>query len=323
MMTTLSVTFLAVFKLFLISLGGYLLIRFRVFSRNSVGDLAKLILYLPLPALLFVNMFHSFSPALIRELIVIPLGAIFMLILAWAVAAIGSFLLAIPRENRSLFTAMMMFGNTGYMPIPLVMSILPEDQAARAVVYISLFLSIFSPLFWIFGIHLVKKGNQVESASGKLISPPFVGILAGVLCSLIYPVRNFLQIHGNVIMESCRLLGEATVPLAMILIGAVIATLNPQNTKDWKIVGSLILLKMILFPLLVIGVLHLIPLPNLVRLVLAIEGMVPPATNLVIMAKSYGKGADLISFSLFTTYLFSLITIPCFILLVNLLFPVF
>jgi predicted permease len=323
MITTLSVTFIAIVKLFLISLGGYLLVRFRIFSRNATGDLAKLILYLPVPALLFVKMFQSFTPALIGELIIIPLGAVFMLILAWGVAALGCFLLAIPGEKRSLFTALMMFGNTGYIPIPLVMSILPEEQASLAVVYISLFLLIFSPLFWVFGIHMVAKGSQVESAPRKLISPPFVGILAGVLCSLIPPVRDFLHTHGNVIMESCRLLGETTVPLAMILIGAVIATLTFQNTKDWRIIGGLILLKMILFPFLVIGVLYLIPLPNLIRMVLAIEGMVPPATNLVIMAKSYGKDADLISLSLFTTYLFSLITIPCFILLASLLFPVF
>lgn len=322
MITTLSVTFLAVVKLFLISLGGYLLIRFRIFSRNAIGDLAKLILYLHVPALLFVKMFQSFSPALFRELIIIPLGAVCILILAWLVAAIGAFLLAIPGENRSVFTAMMMFGNTGYIPIPLVMSILPEDQAARAVVYISMFLLIFSPLFWTFGIYLVAKGNPRESALKKLISPPFAGILVGVLCSLIFPVRNFLQNHGSVIIESCRLLGEATVPLAMILIGAVIATLAPQNMKHWKIMGGLILLKMILCPFLVIGILYFIPLPNLIRLVLAIEAMVPPATNLVIMAKTYGKDADLISSSLFTTYLFSLISLPCFILLASQLFPI-
>jgi predicted permease len=323
MITSLSVTFLAIVKLFLISSGGYLLIRCRIFSRNAIGDLAKLILYLPVPALLFVKMFHSFSPALIRELMVIPLGAVFMLILAWFMAVLACFLLAIPREDRSLFTAMMMFGNTGYIPIPLVMSIFPEEQASRSVVYISLFLLLFSPLFWFFGLHMVSRGSGEASGRGRLISPPLVGILAGVICSLIFPIRNFLQNHGSVLLESCRIVGETTVPLAMILIGSVIATLAPRNTNDWKIVLGLILVKMILFPFLVIGILYLLPLPNLVRMVLAIEGMVPPATNLVIMAKSYGKGADLISLSLFTTYMFSLITLPCYILLASRLFPVF
>ena len=92
MTTPLSVTFLAVVKLFLISLGGYLLIRFHLFSRNAIGDLARLILYLHVPALLFVKMFQSFSPSLIKEFMVIPLGAVCILILALALAAIGIFL---------------------------------------------------------------------------------------------------------------------------------------------------------------------------------------------------------------------------------------
>jgi len=318
---TVSVTFLAVIKLFLISLGGYLLVRLKVFSKDGVNELAKMVLYLTVPTLLFTKVFASFTPSLLLKLGVIPLGTLALVILAGALGFLGLWLLPISEKDRGPFLAMMIFGNTGYIPIPLVMSILPEEQASQAVFYISLFLLAFSPLLWTLGVYLIGHRKTEKMPLSRFVSPPVVGILLGILCASIPPLRFFLRHQGAFLVESCNMLGTATVPLAMILIGGAIASLEPGRIFNWPVMGGLIALRMLLFPALVIFLLSLVPLPAMIRFIIALEAMVPPATNLIIIAKTYDSPGDLLSLSLFVTYLLSIITIPLFLLVTTNLFP--
>jgi len=322
MSITLGVTFLAIVKLFLVSLGGYLVVRLRIFSKGAVKDLARLILYVNVPCLLFVKMFHSFKPSLLRELAVIPLSAFLMTALAGVLALVGMKLFRIASETRNIFSCMVLFGNSGYIPIPLVMSVLPENQASQGVVYISLFLLVFSPLLWTVGVYLMGRDARVKLPMKKLFSPPMAGILCGLLAAAIPPVKTLLTHHAKVIIKSADLIGEATVPLAMILIGAVMATLDVKARFRWNFLIGVFFLKMVALPVITLGILYVLPLPNLVRFIIALEAMVPPATNLVVIAKTYNKSAELVSLSLFVTYLISMITVPLLLFLTTLLFPI-
>ncbi len=316
-----STTVLAIIKLFLIGLGGYLLVRTGVFSHRAINDLARLILYLAVPALVFFTMFKSFNPSLIKAAATIPLSAILLTALAGGIAIAGSALFSLSGEQRNVFFALMLFGNSGYLPIPLVMSILPEAQADQAIVYISLFLVVVSPLMWSYGVYLIGKTAGTDMPLNRLVSPPMVGIVLGVICSVLPPLRQFFSGPGNFFVESCELLGKATVPLAMILLGAILATLRYHRGANWSIIGAILGLKMLLLPVVVITLLYFIPLPNMVRLVIAIQAMTPPATNLVVIARTYGRSADLVSLTLLVTYLFALLTFPFFILITTHLFP--
>ena len=356
MSITLSTTCLAVVKLFLISLGGCLLVRLGLFSREAVTDLARLILYLPLPALVFITIFRRFNPTLILEAAVIPLSAILLTVLAGGLAWVGAFLSHVPPEHRSTYFAVLLFGNSGYIPIPLVMSILPEEKGEEAVALISLFILLFTPMLWSIGVYLVahrkspgistKEGSKQSLYLRKMISPPLIGIVSGILCAVISPVKEFLHSGGKFLVESLSLLGQATVPLVMILLGTIMATISVSRSGEskgvsrekedpkegagicfsgrllFKFSGGVLFLRMLLLPAIVIPVLVLLPLPNMIKWIIAIESMVPPATNLVVIARNYGRPAELISLTILITYLCSLVTLPLLIHIITRLFPV-
>ncbi|HQH11452.1 MAG TPA: AEC family transporter, partial [Candidatus Sumerlaeota bacterium] len=103
MSITFSVTIFAVIKLFLISLGGFILVKAKVFKQESISDLSRLILYLPLPALVFLTMLDRFSLKLLCDCISMPLAAMIMTALAAALALGGARLMSVPKENRTLF----------------------------------------------------------------------------------------------------------------------------------------------------------------------------------------------------------------------------
>jgi len=322
MIIAFTTTVSAILKLFLISLGGYGIVRFGIFKKESINDLARLILYLLVPSLLFVKMFGRFNVQLLRELAVIPVASLLLTMLAGFLALGGGLFLRIPAEKRNVFFASVLFGNSGYIPIPLVLALFPGEKGDLAVLYISLFLLVFSPMLWTLGVYLVGRNPHVRMPLRSLLSPPFVGILLGVCFSLIPPLRHFLEGPGSFLVELGEILGDATVPMAMVLIGAVIAGLEIKPGPKWKIIAGISFLKLFLLPALVILILYFLPLPNLVRFVIALEAAVPPATNLVVIARTYQRPADLISLTLFVTYLTALVTIPLFILLSSRLFPV-
>jgi hypothetical protein len=86
-------------------------------------------------------------------------------------------------------------------------------------------------------------------------------------------------------------------------------------------------IKMIIYPIIVLGLTLLLPLGRLssdmaagIKLALVIEAAVPPATNILITTKAYGS-EDQVHFvgsGIMATYIAALITLPVFILLIML-----
>jgi predicted permease len=54
---------------------------------------------------------------------------------------------------------------------------------------------------------------------------------------------------------------------------------------------------------------------------IALQSMVPPATNIIVIAKIYDRPVELISITMLVTYLISLVTIPLFLHITTLFIP--
>ncbi|HOE64066.1 MAG TPA: AEC family transporter [Candidatus Sumerlaeota bacterium] len=322
MSITFSVTIFAVIKLFLISLGGFILVKAKVFKQESISDLSRLILYLPLPALVFLTMLDRFSLKLLCDCISMPLAAMIMTALAAALALAGARLMSVPKENRTLFYAMIMFGNSWYLPIPLVMSILPEPMAKDAIMLISLVILVISPVMWTLGVFLIAHKPGLRIPFKSLITPPVIGIVLGGIFSLIPPIKQFFFTDGRFIYDSIKLLADSTAPLVMILLGAVMGALEIKKSMKWSFIIPLAIIKLFILPAIVIPITYFLPIPNMVKFMIALQAMVPPATNLIVIIKIYNRPADLISISMLVTYLIALITIPLFLYITTSFIPI-
>jgi len=321
MSITFTTTIFAVLKLFLISLGGYIIVRGKIISEESLADFSRVILYLPLPALVFVTMIDRFNLHLFRESISIPLGMIIMTALAWFLAfAVGRFF-PTQKDDNFLLTAMVMFGNSWYIPIPLVISILPKAKAEEAIVLISLVILVMSPALWSLGVYLVAHRPGIRIPMSQLITPPIVGITLGAICALTPFAKGFLHNQGRFLLDSLTMIGNATVPMVMILLGGVMGAIKVSGGLKWQFVLRVTALKLFILPAIVIPVLYFLPLPNMIKFMIALQSMVPPATNIIVIAKIYDRPVELISITLLVTYLISLITIPLFLHITTLFIP--
>ena len=321
MSITFTTTIFAVLKLFLISLGGYIIVRRKVISEESLGDFSRIILYLTLPALVFVTMIDRFNLPLFRESIAIPIGVLIMTALAWLLACASGRIFSAPKDDHFLLTAMVMFGNSWYLPIPLVMSILPKAKAEEAIVLISLVILVVSPALWSLGVYLVAHRPGIRIPLSQLITPPIVGIILGGVCALTPSAKGFLQTRGKFLLDSLSMIANATVPMVMILLGGVMGAIKVRGSLKWPFILRVAVLKLFILPAIVIPTLYFLPVPNMIKFMIALQSMVPPATNIIVIAKIYDRPVELISITMLVTYLISLVTIPLFLHITTLFIP--
>ena len=111
------------------------------------------------------------------------------------------------------------YGNIGFMGLPLVQSILGEE----ALVYGALALLAFNLTSWTLGV-LIMGGRAAFSLRRAVLNPGVVGIGLGLLCFL-----SGLRFPSPV-GASLSFLSDLNTPLAMVVIGTQLAEADLPST---------------------------------------------------------------------------------------------
>ena len=316
----------AVISIFLVALAGVFLVRSKIISKDSLKVLGALVIYIFLPCLLFHKISASISWEQLREYWVFPMTCVIYifsgLLLGWITAKICK-----PRkEIEKGVIAAIAFNNSGYIPIALVAGItavfpvfISDPQAKdKAISFIAIYLLGYSPILWTIGYSLIS-GNKISNMPLKrLFSPPVIGMLTGVFVAMT-PLRNIFCVADgflNPLYRAAGVLGEATVPCVLILLGGCLAFGPGRGVVNKRTIFSVILIKLIIFPaiatLYVLLLRHLGALPAnlLASVVLVIEAGSPTANNLVVMAAvAKPEIEDGMATIIFWTYLSSIISL--------------
>jgi predicted permease len=315
----------AVISIFLIALAGVILVRAKVVTKEALRVLGHLVVYLFLPCLLFHKITSCISLEQLKEFWVFPLTCVlyifFGLILGWVTVKIFK-----PREEiRSGVMAAIAFNNSGYIPIPLVIAvtaifpIFMDDPLAgdKAVAFISIYLLGYSPILWTVGYSLVSGKKLKDMTWRKFFPPPVIGMLSGVIIGLIPPLREiFCRGYLQPLHHATGVIGEATVPCVLILLGGCLASGPVSGVVNKRTIFSVILIKLIIFPAVAICYVMLLrhlgalPANMLAALVLVIEAATPSANNLVVMASvTKPEIEEGMATIIFWTYLASIFTL--------------
>jgi predicted permease len=230
-----------------------------------------------------------------------------------------------------MILAMSGLQNAFYLPAPLVIALLPPERRDEGMMYVGAAVIILNFLQWTLGpILLSSRGHDGRSplfSSGVRgflrsgLPPPVIGTLAGCVGSQIPGLQSaalgtapgwawFIELP----LRALNLLTPSVGPLAMILLGGVLATGSLSSTLRKRPAILVVLIRLILVPALILWVARRwIPGTGVFFLVLAIEASAPPATNLTIIALRYGNQARQVSSVLLVSYIVGLVTIPLWI----------
>lgn len=226
---------------FLMMIVGYLAAHLRIVSREFLDGLSALIMKILLPILIFANMMNGTSRSQLAQDFPILFLSAAMYIALICIFALMAKLLRLPRERGQIFQAAFIFGNVGFIGIPLVMGISPEHGA----IYVALMSIIDQGLLWTYGLYLTTPCKDTATFSWKNFLNPALGAIAlGILLLL-------CDFHLPEVVESSFLtIGGTATPLSLVYIGGLLFFCNWKTVVRQKELYVGIVVKMICFPLL-------------------------------------------------------------------------
>jgi hypothetical protein len=330
---SLSISFEAVGKLFLIAALGFVLARRGVLKGDIMSGLTRLTIDVVVPCSLAVSMMKKFDlrlvtdnwPLLVHPALMIALGTV--LSLAWfrlirterpAQGYAASALAAIP--------------NSFYVPYPVALAVtlalgatLEERDMVAAMV--GLGVLAINPIQWTLGTVLVTAGSHEGKQRHWLqylkyaINGPILGIMVGALLSQLPPFRAAANHEPEAFMllrlliGSAETIGAAMPPLAMIILGSLIAQCELRKALSWRVVLPVFLIRFGVLPAFTFLLLKYgwIPAHGWIPFVLMLGAASPPATNLALAAKRYNGDWETVSSVLFVTNTSALVMLPLWI----------
>ena len=210
-------------------------------------------------------------------------------------------------DDQGMIGFSLMFANVGFIGYPIVASIF----GPKAVFYAAL-LNVPNT-FFIFtaGVMLVKGEYSIRQFNPKvLLSPALIGaFIAALLVAF--------GIHTpEMIARPITMVGNITVPVALMIIGSSMARLPLREIIGSGKVYATSFLRLVIVPLSVYFLFRLCGVNTLINNINTVVIAMPVASFGTMFCMKYGRNPSLMTEATFITTLFSIITIP----LVTLLF---
>lgn len=204
------------------------------------------------------------------------------------------------KEEISICKMILIFSNTAFVGYPILRALYGDF----AVFVFSLMHLPFNILIFTYGRSLLQKGTHQKMTMKDIFS---IGTISSIVALIIY--------FGNIpiptqVADFFSILGDACVPLSMIVIGVSLAHASWKNVLKCKAINTVVVLRLILLPILIAVITLPLPISSFNRELLVISGALPAGSMIVVLAKEYKANDGLASAGVFLTTLLSVITIP-------------
>ncbi len=291
---------------------GYIVTKIGFVDEVGSNKISSFISRVTMPAMYIATfMGQDFSATKMRQSgILLAISGLYYII-ALSVSFLFVKLTKPPSEDRGVFQFLLVFSNAAYMGFPVLSAVFGKD----AIFYGAFFNIPFNILAFSLGIFLLTRGQKGPKIKKRemFLHP---GTLSAVFGALLYIISPFIEgtVFHNVIYRSflykgLDLLGSTTIPLSMIVIGSVLATLKLSAVfTNWR-VYLLSAVRLLVLPALMLLALLPFNLEPIIRGIPVLIAGMPGAVFCVILAKEYG-GEKTASIGVFLSTLFSALTIP-------------
>lgn len=298
-------------------LTGIFLYRKKMLSEDTSRQISGLIVNVTNPALLICSAFDDTPKLSLRELGV----GMCVFLLSYTVLILSAYLipliLRVPEHSRYSYRMLTVFGNVGFIGIPLASAVL----GSGSLIFVSMSNLIYNILVYTFGISTLRKASlkqhpeeqdydaQSSNAdSGSLFHKLVNAGTVSAALTIIFYLSNFRI--PSIISSSLTYAGRTTTFLSMLVLGVSVAQMALKDIFSQSKLYAFALIRQILLPIgftLTLGLFVKEPLIlNTCALMLAV-----PAGNMPLMlSKQLNVDESTISRGIILTTILSLATIP-------------
>lgn len=282
--------------LFIVVIVGALCRHLRFLTDQSISDVTKLVVNVTLPCVTIYNMQRAFEPSVFVNFL-ITLVLTFIFIAAAMLLSHFVFFRSKPERRRPVLSNMQAFSNCGFMGYPIILAINPD-----LMIYAVGYNIAYTILLWTLGAALFS-GKESVNLKKALLHPTIIAAVIGlvVFCGNIR-LPLFVQ-------ESLSLIGGLTTPLSMLLVGTRVYGIKFDFMRDMD-VHITVLLRLIVQPLLLLGICTLLPIAHEVTQVIFILTAMPIGTMVAMLAELSGGDSTFAARCIAYSTLLSLFTVP-------------
>ena len=289
--------------MFLLVAIGFAIRKRGIISGTTRKELVNFCLYITLP----FNIFHSFQMEWDRSML-LAFAEVLLLSVGYNVLSIlisfASWRKTDDRRQKPLRYGTIV-SNGGFLGNPVIEGI----YGSEGLFYASVFMLPVRIVMWSIGTSCFMKDSE-GSLVKKVLTHPCVAAIYLGLAVMISGIE-FPAFLGNTIsgISSCN------TPLSMMLVGMMLAEMNPKGLIDWTMVRYTVV-RLIAIPAIVYAITAFLPVTPLLRgITVIIAGMPAPITTALLSSK-YNGDEDYATGMIFLTTVLSLFTLPvwCYLL---------
>ena len=305
--------FLKVLVIFLMAAIGYIASKTGTLPREANPYMVDLLMNITCPAMILSGMTSvTLTAAAKVHVAQVMIGS---LVFFGAGMAIAYFLVKAmgydPAEDRGVLMVLICSCNTGFMGFPVTRSIFGDYFFFLLVmenVILNVYLFILVPWQMTFGTGTAVEGGSASARTARflrsMVNPNNVCVVLGLIF-----LFGRIPLPGP-LSEMVNMIGDATVPISMIVIGLQLAErpLSELFTNGRLVICCL--MNVILVPFLTFLAVNWLPLAPESKLILIFAACFPAAVIPVALASKQGKNATLMAQGVSLSTLLSMATLP-------------
>lgn len=312
--------------IFILILTGIFLYRKKMISEDTSGQISGLIVNITNPALLICSAFDDTPKLPLHELGI----GMCVFLLSYAVLILFAYLiplvLRIPSNERYSYRMLTVFGNVGFIGIPLASAVL----GSGCLIFVSMSNLIYNILVYTFGLSTLKNAaskqhselcryDRQSSGSDEPDYRTAAGkenvlhklVNAGTVSALLTVIFYLSDIKvPSIISSTLTYAGRTTTFLSMLVLGVSVARMALKDIFSQPKLYAFTLIRQIILPIGFTLMLSLFIKETLILNTCALLLAVPAGNMPLMLSKQLGADESTISRGIILTTILSLATIP-------------
>ena len=291
--------------IFLLIIPGIIFRKKDIISAAQSDGISSLAVNITWPCLVVDAMQMDFSAAVLKDSGYMMAAAMVVFAMTAVVTLVLSKLLRLDNSKRYITAFMLLFGNTGFIGIPVIRAL----YGTEAVFFAAILEMVNDVVIFTIGMMLIQMsaGAKLRFEPKLFLNPGLIGVIVGLLLFLL-DIRLPEVIGGAV-----EMVGDATTPLTMFLIGYQLGGLKAKEILKDASIYVISFTKLLIVPVLALIVLRVaVGDFSLVEKVLIMSFAMPAGSVSVIFSQQYRGETAFATKTVLLSTLFSIVTIPVF-----------
>ena len=303
--------------LFLLILVGFFCQRAKLLTEEANKRMADIVMYIVTPCVII----NAFSATLygkeellgiLKNIGIVALVAIAVHILM--ILAVTAVFRSKDEGRRRVMRFAAVFSNAGFIALPLAQALIDTPTSHEGALYAAVYLAVFNIALWTWGYTDMSGDKGSINIRKILLNPGIIGVVLGLF---FFTSPLYITVGGeaglrlpSVLADAVAAMGALNLPLPMLMVGYYLGKADLlaafRDGASYLCMG----LRLLVFPLLVLGALYLCGVRGNVLTVSVIGACAPVGATTTIFSAKFDHDTELSVRLVSLSTVLSLVTMP-------------